>query len=289
MNTPTEERLARIAAPDLFYRSWSPEEPPRGLVLIVPGFNAHSGYYQWVATQLVASGLAVFAVDLRGRGRSDGDRFFVESFADYVADVAAIADIARFRHPDRPMFLLGHSAGGVVACLYVLEHGHELAGLICESFAHELPAPDFALAVIKGLSHLAPHAHVLKLKNEDFSRDSSVVATMNADPLIANEAQPSQTLAALVRADEQLKQEFASVQVPVLILHGTSDKAAKPSGSEHFYERAGSADKTLKLYQGSYHDPLNDLDKNTVLSDIGGWIDVRLASRQPVELMAVAS
>ena len=85
------------------------------------------------------------------------------------------------------MFLLGHSAGGVVACIYALEHQDELAGLICESFAYQVPAPDFALAVLKGLSHVAPHAHVLKLKNEDFSRDPQVVAAMNADPLIANE------------------------------------------------------------------------------------------------------
>ena len=83
--------------------------------------------------------------------------------------------MAKSREPGLPVFLLGHSAGGVVACLYTLEHQAELAGLICESFALEVPAPDFALAVLKGLSHVAPHAHVLKLKNEDFSRDPTVV------------------------------------------------------------------------------------------------------------------
>ena len=100
--------------------------------------------------------------------------------------------IAKSREPGLPVFLLGHSAGGVVSCVYTLEHQAELAGLICESFAFQVPAPDFALAVLKGLSHVAPHAHVLKLKNEDFSRDPAVVAAMNADPLIANEVQPTQ-------------------------------------------------------------------------------------------------
>jgi acylglycerol lipase len=175
------------------------------------------------------------------------------------------------------VFLLGHSAGGVVACLFTLKHQAELRGLICESFAHELPAPDFALAAIKGLSHIAPHAHVLRLKNEDFSRDASIVKAMNEDPLIANESQPTRTLAALVHADEELKKGFSDITLPVLILHGGLDKAAKPSGSKHFYEKAGSIDKTLKIYDGSFHDPLNDLDREAVIADIIHWILARVA------------
>jgi len=147
---------------------------------------------------------------------------------------------------------------------------------ICESFAFQVPAPDFALAVLKGLAHVAPHAHVLKLKNEDFSRDPKVVATMNADPLIAGESQPTETVAEMVRADERLKRDFPLVTLPILILHGTLDKAAKPSGSQRFYDTAGSADKTLKLYEGHFHDLLNDVDKEIVMKDIKGWIGARL-------------
>ena len=180
----------------IFTRSWHPTEgKPRAVVVIVPGFNSHSGYYQWVAEQFVAHGLAVYALDLRGRGQSDGERFYVQKFADYVNDVATFVTIAKSQDPGLPVFLLGHSAGGVVSCIFTLEHQAELNGLICESFAHEVPAPDFALAVLKGLSHVAPHAHVLKLNNEDFSRDPKVVEAMNNDPLIAHEVQPTQTVA----------------------------------------------------------------------------------------------
>jgi acylglycerol lipase len=170
----------------------------------------------------------------------------------------------------------GRSAGGVVACIYALDHQAELKGLISESFAHEVPAPDFALAVFKGLSHVAPHAHVLHLKNEIFSRDPKVVQEMNEDPLIAHETQPTQTLAEMVRADERLKKEFPLITLPVLILHGTDDKATKPSGSKRFYEMAGSTDKTLKLYKGAFHDLLHDLDKEAVMADVKGWIDAHL-------------
>jgi acylglycerol lipase len=176
------------------------------------------------------------------------------------------------------VYLLGHSAGGVVACLYALEHQEALRGLICESFAFQVPAPDFALAVFKGLAHLAPHAHVLHLKNEDFSRDPAVVRAMNDDPLIAHETQPTQTVAEMVRADERLKQEFRRIKLPLLILHGEADRATKPSGSKLFYETAGAVDKTLKLYPGAFHDPLNDTDKGTVIADIKRWIEERLAS-----------
>ena len=127
--------------------------------------------------------------------------------------------------------------------------------------------------MLKGLSHVAPHAHVLRLKNEDFSRDPREVEAMNVDPLIAHETQPTQTLAAMVRADERLEKAFTSITLPLLILHGTADKAAKPSGSQFFYDTAGSKDKTLKLYEAGFHDLLNDVDKDKVMADITRWID----------------
>jgi acylglycerol lipase len=260
----------------LFFRGWRPDQTPRGVVAIVPGFNSHSGYYSWVAERLVAQGLAAYAIDLRGRGESDGERFYVQEFADYVSDVASLVTLVKPREPRLPVFLLGHSAGGVVACIYTIEHQQELAGLICESFAHQVPAPDFALAVFKGLSHVAPHAHVLRLKNEDFSRDPEAVRAMNADPLIAHETQPTQTLAEMVRADERLKKEFPLITLPVLILHGTADKATRPSGSQLFFDTTGSKDKTLKLYDGHFHDLLNDVGKETVMKDITAWIEAHL-------------
>ena len=272
LRSATEERLETTGGLTLFVRSWRPNANARGVVVIVPGFNSHSGYYGWVAEQLVAAGLVVYAVDLRGRGQSDGERFYVEKFADYVDDASAAIRLAKSREPGLPTFLLGHSAGGVVACLYALDHARELTGLISESFANEIPAPDFALAVFKGLGHVAPHAHILHLKNEIFSRDPEAVQVMNADPLIAHETQPTKTLAEMVRADERLKKEFPSMTLPVLILHGTADQATKPSGSQRFYDRVGSQDKTLKLYDGHYHDLLNDLDKEVVMADITTWI-----------------
>ncbi len=280
LGIPTEERIDVPNGLKIFVRSWRPDGAPRAVVVICHGFNSHSGYYFWAAEQFVANGLAVYALDLHGRGRSDGERFYLEKFEDYQHDVDAVMTLARSREPGLPIFLLGHSAGGVISSICALEHQADLAGLICESFAFQVYAPDFALAVLKGLDHLAPHAHVLKLHNEDFSRDPAIVAAMNSDPLIAHEVQPTRTVAELVRADERLKRDFPMFTLPLLIMHGTADKATRPEGSQLFYDTAGSADKTLKLYEGHAHDLLNDYDREQVMADIQSWIDAHLPSSQ---------
>ncbi|WP_426611915.1 alpha/beta hydrolase [Bradyrhizobium sp. McL0616] len=274
----SEQTFEGVGGLTIFTRSWRPAGQPRGVVVIAPGFNSHSGQYGWVAEQFVAAGLAVYALDHRGRGKSGGERFHVEHFADYVDDLTTFISRVKFREPRLPVFLLGHSAGGVISSLYAIAHQPELAGLISESFAFELPAPGFALAVLKGVGRLAPHLRVLKLKNEDFSRDPEIVESMNVDPLIAGESQTARTVAELIRADETLKMEFPRITLPLLILHGTADKAAKPSGSQFFHDTAGSKDKTLRSYDGAFHDPLNDIDRANVLADIVNWIDAHLAA-----------
>jgi acylglycerol lipase len=274
-----EETFPGVGGLKIFFRSWLPPREVQGVVVLVHGFNSHSGYYLWAAERLTARGYAVFALDHRGRGRSEGERFFVEKAAHYVEDVHSLVKLAKQRLPGSPVFMLGHSAGGVISCVYALEHQAELAGLVCESFAFQVYAPDLALSAVKGLSHLAPHAHVLKLPNKFFSRDPRVVELMNADPLIADEVQPSLTVAEMARADERLKREFPSITLPVLILHGSEDKVTKPGGSQFFYDAAGARDKTLKIYEGHYHDLLNDEGRSSVMTDILDWLEARTVAQ----------
>ncbi len=257
-------------------RSWMPEAAPRAVVVICHGVNSHGGQHGWTAAQFVAAGFAVFALDLRGRGLSEGERYLVHDIADYVSDLAATIAIAKTRLPGLPVYLLGHSAGGVVSCTYALDHQDEIDGLVCESIAFQVPAPGFVLSAIKGLSHLAPRLGVLTLPMKDFTRDPAALAALEADPLTKGESQPAATVAALVRADERLHDSFETITLPVLIMHGTADRATVCRGSEYFHAHAGSADKTLKLYEGHYHDLLNDLGKEEVIADILAWIEARM-------------
>jgi acylglycerol lipase len=278
-STAREERIETTGGLKVLVRSWQPAVPARAAVAIVHGVKSHGGYYGWAAEQLTEAGIAVYALDLRGRGRSDGPRLYVDDIGEYLADVDALVSHARLREPGLPVFLLGHSAGGVISCVYALDHQAELAGLICESFAFKVAAPDFVLTLVKWLSRIAPHLPVLRLKTADFSRDPAAVRAMIGDPAgVHGEAQPAATVAALLRGAERLEREFSSLRVPVLILHGTADKVTRPAGSQQFHDTAGSADKTLRLYEGHAHDLLNDLGRETVMADITGWIDAHLAA-----------
>lgn len=272
----------------IYARNWEPEGKPKASLVLCHGVNSHGGQYIRAGEAFARRGYAASALDLRGRGRSDGERFYAESVDDYVSDLSLAIDAARARHTDLPLFLLGHSAGGVTAVAYALDHQNRIDGLICESFAFRVFAPNFALKLLEGASHFVPHAHVLKLKMEDFSRDPDWVAELLADPLTLDEVQPVATVAALARAGERFEREFGRITLPLLILHGTADKATRPDGSEQFHQAAGSADKTLKLYEGYYHDLLNDLGREQVFEDIDRWIEARLpqAAEPSAERMA---
>lgn len=260
----------------IFTRHWEPEGPAKANLVICHGVNSHGGQYIRAAEEFAARGFAVTTLDLRGRGKSDGERFYVESIGDYVSDLSQAIELGRSKHPDLPLYLLGHSAGGVTSVSYALDYQDRIDGLICESFAFRVFAPNFALKLLEGASHFVPHAHVLRLKMEDFSRDPEWVAQLNADPLTHDEVQPVQTVAAFARAGERFEREFGRITLPVLILHGTDDKATRPDGSQQFFDEAGSSDKTLRLYDGYYHDLPNDIGRERVMDDIIAWIDERI-------------
>jgi alpha-beta hydrolase superfamily lysophospholipase len=261
----------------IFYCAWRPHGPPRAIIVVNHGVNSHGGQHAWTAEQFAAHGIAAYAIDMRGRGRSGGKRLALGDVSEHTGDLHRLIGIAKAADPGVPLFLLGHSAGGVVGSSYVLDHQEELAGFICESFAYRVPAPGAVLWLVKNvLGPLFPALPVLKLKMEDFSRDPAAVAALLADPLTRNEAQPAGTVAALLRATDRMRADFPTITIPLLILHGTNDKATMYQGSQEFFDKAGAADKTLKLYRDHYHDLLNDIGKEEVFADILAWIDTRL-------------
>src|SRR5262245_48446229 len=115
----TEGTFEGVGGLKIATRSWRPDGAARGIVVLVHGFNSHSGYFAWPAEQFAASGFAAYALDHRGRGKSEGERFYVEHFSDWLEDLDKLVGIARSENPDLPVYVLGHSAGGVISTLYV--------------------------------------------------------------------------------------------------------------------------------------------------------------------------
>lgn len=266
-----------LVAPDgcrLLMRQWSPEAHAAAVLILVHGFIEHSGRYAETAEQCGRHGLAVFAIDLRGHGKSEGDRALVWSFDQYLADLELLWQCASQRQPGRPVFLFGHSLGGVLALLFALARQEDLRGLIISGAPVHLGARAFPV-----LRHLAipagrffPRLRLVRLGSGMLSRDPEVVADFRRDPLVFHGRFPLRSGAEILRAGRQCQVRIGELRLPLLLLHGTGDVVSDPQSSQELYRCAGSADKTLKLYDGLYHDLLHEPEKGAVLADVTRWI-----------------
>lgn len=260
----------------LFERVW--RGTPRAAVVLVHGYAEHSGRYEHVAERLVRHRYAVYALDLRGHGRSEGKRALVRSMDDLVADVRDLLDRVRQREPGLPLFLLGHSMGGAVVGRLLVDSQPEIAGVIL-SGAVLRGGRGFETVgqeIFSALGRLIPRLPLGKLGSEVISRDPAVRERYDNDPLVYRGRMAAGTFSSIVRAAKVIDRRMESITLPLLILHGGADALVSPEGSEQLYERAGSQDKTLKIYDGLLHEVLNEPEKDQVLRDIIDWLNARV-------------
>jgi acylglycerol lipase len=271
---------AGAGAVGIFWQSWAPEErPARGVVVIVHGFGEHSGRYEHVAQRLVAEGFAAYALDHRGHGRSEGTRAVIDRLADAVSDIDRLTVLAGDAHPGLPVFMLGHSMGGLLAVQYALEHQNRLTGLVLSGALAALDAaPAPARLIARVLSVLAPGAGLIALDASLVSRDPQVVAAYRADPMVHHGKLPARTVAELLAAGQRFPELVAEIRVPTLIMYGSEDRLCPPSGSVMLGERIGAADITVIPYEGLYHEILNEPEQQTVLDDMCAWLDAHVGA-----------
>jgi alpha-beta hydrolase superfamily lysophospholipase len=280
MHTPPPTATGSITTGDgtrLFTQRWCIDEP-RAAFALVHGYAEHSGRYAHVAGFLNAHGVSVYAYDQRGFGRSDGKRAFISSFDQLLDDLQRFLDHVRRDVPDVPLFLFGHSMGGAVCALYAIERSQAFRGLILSSPAVEIDdsiAP-FLRKLAGVLGRLAPTLPTVHTPNGAISRDPAVVAAAEADPLNYNGRVLARTGAETIRAVKRIQAQMNAITLPLLVFHGTADKLTDPHASRMLYERARSSDKTLNLYDGLYHETLNEPEKEQVLNDIIAWLTARV-------------
>jgi alpha-beta hydrolase superfamily lysophospholipase len=260
------------------HRTWLPAGPPTGVVVIAHGFAEHGGRYAHVAARLVGEGLAVRAPDHRGHGRSDGKRTSVVRFDDYVDDLTTVIGQARDEWPSRRVILLGHSMGGLIALRLAVRASVPIDGLVVSApAACPRDVSRLTLAAGKALSRLAPNAGVLRLPLNRISRDPTVVDAYNHDPLVFRTPIRARLGAEMLAAMERVDAGLPGLRTPLLVMQGTADGLVDPGCGPHVYERAGSADKTLKMYDGLWHEIFNEPERDHVLEDLAAWVRVHLA------------
>jgi alpha-beta hydrolase superfamily lysophospholipase len=256
------------------HREWLPDGDARGTVVIAHGINEHGGRYAHVAERLVRDAWLVAALDHRGHGLSGGRRAAVERFDDWVTDLDGYIRGVLTDAP-RPLFLLGHSLGGLIATVYALRHQDTLDGLILSS-PSVMPPPRMSPATVRAgrlLSRWAANLPVVALRLDAVSRDPAVVRAYRDDPLVHLGRVRARTGAEVLRAIEEVQRDISHLRLPLLTLQGTVDLLVDPGAARWVDGRAGSADHTLHIYDGLYHEVFNEPERDAVLDDVAGWLD----------------
>jgi alpha-beta hydrolase superfamily lysophospholipase len=278
MTTPVEKSFTGVGGTNIVYDLYEPEgAAPAGLILVVHGVAEHAGRYHHVADLLVGLGLRVAILDHRGHGRSGGKRLLVRDLSEFSADLETLRKLELVT--GAPTYLLGHSMGGCIALDYALDHQSSLTALILSAPA-VLPGDDInpvLMRVAKVLGKVAPGLPGQKLSSASISRDPAVVAAYDADPLVFRGKLSAGIGGAMLRAMDSFPARLPSLTLPLLVLSGTEDKLVNPDGARLVDRLAGSTDKTLKMYDGLYHEVFNEPEKELVLGDLRDWLKAHLA------------
>jgi acylglycerol lipase len=260
----------------LYWQGWLPDGDPKAVVFIAHGLAEHGGRYAHVGAALAERGYAVYAIDHRGHGRSEGPRSQIDSIEQTAADLHAFTAVMRDHHPGLPVFLLGHSMGGAIAFAYALEHQRELAGLILSAPALVIEDVNpITVAVGKLLSRVAPGAGILQLDGTAVSRDPAVVSAYDSDPLNFRGKVPARTAAEILGIADAAPGRLPEITIPLLVFQGSADRLVSPKAAPLVHARAGSADKTLKVWEGAYHETLNEPERAEVIALVADWLDAR--------------
>ncbi|TML11480.1 MAG: lysophospholipase [Actinobacteria bacterium] len=261
----------------IFFQRWAPAGAARATLMISHGLAEHSGRYGNVIEHLVPLGYAVYALDHRGHGRSDGERCHVDRFDQFVDDLERFRQTVRSAQPTGPLILIGHSMGGAIALAYTIRHQQHLDGLVLSGPASTRGrSPSiFESARIEVLARLMPHRRLPPLPSSAISRDAAVVAAYDRDPLVTRNGPTVRLRRELRRVARNFPASMPGITLPVLIQHGEADELVSVEASVFLADRLGSESITLHTYPGLAHEVYNEPERGRVLEDLAGWLTSR--------------
>ena len=275
----SEGTFSGVRNATIYYQSWLPDGNVKAVLLIVHGLGEHSGRYMNVVNRFVPLGYAVYALDHLGHGKSDGTREYVERFDDFTDTLARYYRMVAGWQPGKPIFLIGHSMGGLIATTYLLDHQADFRGAIISAPAIAVGAnvSPVTIALGKVAAVLAPKLGVLALDVNGVSRDPAVVQAYVADPLNFQGKTTARLAAEMLKAMQRVAAEVGTITLPFIVVQGSADRMVDPAGAQMLYDKAGSPDKTIKIYDGLYHEVFNEPERDQVLADVAAWLDAHTA------------
>ncbi len=282
-----EHASAQFAAADgllLMRQAWRPQGVAAAVLAVVHGYGEHGGRYRGLAEDMATRGYALHVYDLRGHGRSGGRRGHLDRFTDYLDDTAVFLGAVREEQPGRPLYLLGHSLGGLIASAYAEDRPTDaLAGLILSSPFLRLgtPVPSLRIGTARLLSLAAPALNIGNtLDPAALSHDHEVVRAYGIDPLNHHVA-TARWAAEVLAAQSAALSAAGRIRLPLLLLYGDADAVADPRAGRELYERAAAQDKTENCYEGFYHEIFNETGREAVFADLAAWLEAHTPARGP--------
>ncbi len=263
---------------ELFYRAYEPDGKTAAVLLLVHGLFEHSGRYINLMNYFVPRGYSFYTFDQRGHGQSAGKPGYVEKFSFYLDDLKTFFDLVRRENPLRKVFLAGHSIGGLIVTEYALQHQKEFDGLIISgaTFQPGTSAPKAEVFLGRILSVCAPWLGIDRLDASAISRDKNVVDAYLHDPLVYRGKITARLGIELLDAMHNFQSHTNDIRIPILIMSGTEDYLSDPKSSKVLFDSISSKDKTLKYYDGFYHEIFNEPGSETVFVDMEYWLATHL-------------
>jgi len=271
--------LTAKAGIKIYWQGLMPEDKPKALIFIAHGLGEHIGRYRDLAEYLKSKGFAVFGIDHRGHGKSQGRRGHILSFDQYLGDYKAFRDSVIGRFPSQKSFLLGHSLGGLISVHYVLKYPKDFSGLVLSSPALKIKidANPITQALGRVFSRLLPGISISNgLDPNMLSHNPEVVKDYLNDPLVHDRVSV-RWFTCFTNAIEEAQAKAKEIKIPILVMQSSEDRLVEPAGSKEFFEKVLSSDKAFKNWEGFYHEMFNELDKARVYQFFENWLEKHIA------------
>lgn len=265
----------------IYWQSWLPQNETRAVLLIVHGYDDHTGRWMNVVNYFVPKRFTLYGMDLIGHGKSEGTRGYVKKFEDFTETLQLFLRIVRDKQADKPIIMIGFSLGALITSVYLLDYQKDLSGAILIGGAVKIPdyVSAFTIILAKILSAVIPKIGIFAYDEDEedgISRDKTVIEAFRNDPLVYRGKVKARLGAEELKALIRLNKEGSQITLPVLIVHGNADQFVDPENAQLTFNLIQSKDKQIKIYDGLYHEVFNEPECEIVFEDLEEWMNQRI-------------